>query len=243
MNLRVHIAPVGFEIDRVVIPAKRMKADMVWLLIHENPSEDKAGPFIEKIQKQLKKTNIKVGIEYHDRLDLFQIIKKTKELIEKEFPNDIFVNLSSGSKIQAIALMMTCMMFGKEKLVTPFYAEAKDYPGFAGKQMSYGVKNIMQVPVYKMQTPKSEHVKALKIIKENKGRITKKQMAELAEKEKLIVVNAKEENVTQARFASLDKNIIQPLEEQWKFIETEKIGRNRWIKITQEGIRASQILL
>ncbi len=41
-NLRVHIAPVGYEIDRIVIPAKERKADKVWLLVHDNPSEDKA---------------------------------------------------------------------------------------------------------------------------------------------------------------------------------------------------------
>ena len=32
LNLRVHIAAVGFEIDRVVIPAVKMKADLVYLL-------------------------------------------------------------------------------------------------------------------------------------------------------------------------------------------------------------------
>ena len=43
-NLRVHIAPVGFEVDRVVIPAKNMRADKVWLLIHDNPSEEMIPP-------------------------------------------------------------------------------------------------------------------------------------------------------------------------------------------------------
>ncbi|MFY9796758.1 MAG: DUF6293 family protein [Candidatus Nitrosopolaris sp.] len=33
--LRVHIAPVGFELDRIVLPAIRMKADIVWLSIRE----------------------------------------------------------------------------------------------------------------------------------------------------------------------------------------------------------------
>jgi len=55
-------------------------------------------------------------------------------------------------------------------------------------------------------------------------------------------VNAREENYTQARFASLDKNIIQPLAEQWKFIEVEKVGRTRWVKITQGGINATKFL-
>lgn len=242
-KLRVHIAPVGFEIDRIVIPAKEMRADKACLLIHENPSEDKAGPFVTKVKNKLTKVNISVEIEYHNRLDLFKIIKSTKEIIDREYPNDIYVNMASGSKIQAIALMMACMMFGKERNVTPFYAEAENYPGFEGQQLSYGVKNLMQLPIYQMHTPRQELVDALKIIKKSKGKITKKELAQKAQDENLIVVNAKEENFTQARFASLDKNIIQPLEEQWKFVEIEKIGRNRWVKITQEGLDASEFLI
>ncbi len=242
-NLRVHIAPVGFEIDRIVIPAKRLKADKVWLMVHENPSEDKAGPFLKKIQTILKKEKIKVEIERHNRLDLFKIIKSIKEIVEKEKGNDIYVNLASGSKIQAIASMMACMMFNNTKEIKPFYAEAERYPGFEGKQMSYGVKNLMQIPTYDIHTPKPELIQALKIIKDQGGRIRKKEMAVFAEQKKLIIVNAREENHTQARFASLDKNIIQPLEEQWKFVEVEKIGRNRWIKMTEEGINASVFLI
>ena len=49
IKLRVHIAPVGFEIDRVVIPATRMKADKVYLLRHDNYSEDKSGPYVKKL--------------------------------------------------------------------------------------------------------------------------------------------------------------------------------------------------
>ena len=41
VNLRIHIAPVGFEIDRIIIPAVRMKADKVWLVAHDAIAEDK----------------------------------------------------------------------------------------------------------------------------------------------------------------------------------------------------------
>ena len=68
-------------------------------------------------------------------------------------------------------------------------------------------------------------------------------MAKLAVDNHLIIVNAKKENYSQATFASLDKNIIQPLQDQWKFIEVEKIGRNRWIKITDEGKNAAEFLI
>jgi len=242
-NLRVHIAPVGFEVDRIVIPAEQMRADKVWLLVHENPSEDKARPFIDRVTKQLKKSKIQVLKEYHNRLDLFQIIKSVRKIMQKEPNNLLYVNLSSGSKIQAIALMMACMMFNDKKTVTPYYAEAKSYLGFEGQEMSTGVKDTFTVPAYEIQIPKQKHLEALKIIKDKGGVITKKEMAELSDKNKIIEVNAEKENYTQARFASLDKNIIQPLRDQWKFVEEEKVGRTRWLKITKEGSNAAEFLI
>ena len=243
VNLRVHIAPVGFEIDRIVISAKRMKADKVWLLVHEIPSQDKAARFIEKIQKELKKAKINVELLSHNRLDLFMILKSVKEIIEKEKGSDVFVNVSSGSKIQAIGCMMACMMFNEKENVKPFYAEAEHYPGFEGTQQSTGVKELVQLPTYEIHTPKRELIEALRIIKENKGRMTKKDMAAIAVRDEIITVNAREENYEQALYASLDKNIIQPLLENWKFIEIEKIGRTRWIKMTYDGLHAAEFLV
>jgi len=242
-KLRVHIAPVGYEIDRIVLPAKQERADKVWLLLHENRSDDKAGPFIPKIKNRLLKQNIEVKEEYHDRRDLFKIIRAVKNIIEQEKDNEIYVNLASGSKIQAIGTMMACMMFNESSNVHPFYVEAANYPGFDAKQpLSTGIKDIVTVPPYSIKTPDQKLVDALNIITEHNGKLTKKEMANLAEKQNLITINAQEKNHSMARFASLDKNIIQPLEE-WNFIETEKVGRNRWIKITEEGNNAAEFLI
>ncbi|QLH11661.1 hypothetical protein DSQ20_09630 [Nitrosarchaeum sp. AC2] len=243
-KLRIHIAPVGYEIDRVVLPAKQEKADRVWLLLHENKNEDKSGPFTTKITNQLEKLGIEVKQEEHNRRDLFQIIRVIKNIIEKEKENEIFVNLASGSKIQAIGTMMACMMFNDNKNIHPFYVEAKTYRGVDAKQpVSTGIKDIQDVPPYSIKIPEEKLIQALEIIKENNGKITKKEMAEISEEKNIITINAQEENHSMARFASLDKNIIQPLEEQWKFIHIEKIGRNRWITLTQEGKNAIEFLL
>ena len=243
-KLRIQIAPVGFEIDRVVLPAKQEKADNVCLLVHENKSEDKAGPFISKITTKLKKSGIDVMEESHNRRDLFQIIRAVKNIIEKENGNEIYVNLASGSKIQAIGTMMACMMFNDSDAIHPFYVEAKNYPGFESKmQLSSGIKDIQNVPAYSIKIPDSKLIDALKIISDNGGKITKKLMAELAEKNNLISINPKEEeHRSMVRFTSLDKNIIQPFEE-WGFVTVNKIGRNRWITITEEGQNASEFLI
>ncbi len=242
LNLRVHIAPVGFEIDRIVMPAKQRRADKVYLMVHENQSQDKARPFVDRIKKQLKAQNIEVILEYHDRLDLFMIIKSIKDIIQREEGNSIYVNLASGSKIQAIAGMMACMMYNADRRIFPFYVEAKKYMGFSG-QISEGIKDMIDMPSYDIQKPVQKHIDALRIIKENGKRLTKKKMAELADGEKLITVDARRENYSQARFASLDKNIIQPLRDHWKFIEEEKIGRTRWLKLTKDGENAIKFLI
>ena len=55
---RIHVAPVGFEVDRIVLPAIQMKADRVYLLIHDNRSEDKASLWIKDVKKELKANKI-----------------------------------------------------------------------------------------------------------------------------------------------------------------------------------------
>ena len=244
VNLRVHIAPVGFEVDRIVIPALDQKADKVWLIAHDNVSEDMSVKYRAKAEKELEKNGIKVEIVYANRLRLSPIIKAVADIIKKERKNDIYVNVASGSKIHSIGCMMACMLFDDRRKIHPFYAQAEKYPEYDGTlQQTYGVAEMHSLPTYRIGTPKLELIEAMRIIKEAGGRIQKKKMAEEAEKSKIITVNARKQNFTQARFASLDKNIVQPLVDTWRFIEVEKIGRNRWLKLTEDGNYAAEFLL
>jgi len=244
VNLRVHIAPVGFEVDRVVIPALDQKADKVWLIAHDNVSEDMSVKYRTKVERELEKNGIKVEIVYANRLRLSPIIKAVADIIKKERKNDIYVNVASGSKIHSIGCMMACMLFDDRRKIHPFYAQAEKYPEYDGTlQQTYGVAEMHPLPTYRIGTPKLELIQAMRIIKEAGGRIQKKKMAEEAEKNKIITVNARKQNFTQARFASLDKNIVQPLVDTWRFVEVEKVGRNRWLKLTEDGNYAAEFLL
>ena len=244
MKLRVHIAPVGFEIDRIVVPAIKMRADKVWLIGHNNLSEDKARAFLDKIKKTLEKKNIEVKEETADRYRLFDIVKTVKEIIFEEKDNDVYLNVASGSKIHAVGMMMATMIFDDRSNQHPFYAQAKEYHHTKiSEPQTSGIEAIHDLPTYRIQTPAKKHLEALRILVENGGKLRKKEMAEIAEKQKIIVINAEPGNHSQARFASLDKNVISPLENEWKYIKTEKVGRNRWINLTEEGIWASEFLI
>ncbi len=106
-RFRIHIAPVGFEVDRIVLPAEKMKADRVWLIVHNNPEEDAGQPFSKLITESLKERRIELKSEGCRSNGLVRYI----EGVEEEVNNAIFINVSSGSKIQSIVSMMACMIF------------------------------------------------------------------------------------------------------------------------------------
>ena len=134
VTLRIHIAPVGFEVDRIIIPATTQKADKVWLIVHDNVAEDKASKYRQRIQKLLEKKGIKTETVYANRLRLFPIIKAVTEIIFKERKNDIYVNVATGSKVHAIGCMMACMLFDDRDKIHPFYAQAEKYPEYEGSK-------------------------------------------------------------------------------------------------------------
>lgn len=239
---RVHVAPVGYEIDRIVMPARELKAERVWLLVHDKPNEDRATGIIERVAGALEGEGIAVVREPHDRRSLFGIIRAIRHILEREEGNDVFVNLASGSKIQAVAGMMAAMMFGGGGGVKPFYAEAQNYAGFEGEPASTGIKEIVQIPSYEIRVPEERLVRTLGVIAERGGRVTKKELAEEADRLGIISVGSTGANYSQARFAMLDKGIIRPLE-AWGFVEVSKVGRNRWVALTDEGRGAAEILL
>lgn len=127
-RLRIHIAPLGFESDRIVLPAVEMKADKVWILIHSNPKQTKAKSYLDDIKVRLRKERIECETKKLDRLDLFSNIKSLRSIIDNEGDdNTYYINVSSGSKIQAVACTMACMMFNKKNNLIPYYAQPEDY--------------------------------------------------------------------------------------------------------------------
>lgn len=58
--MHIHISAVGFEIDRIVLPDVKLKADKIWLITHSNTIDDKGFEFVNKVKECLKKEKIDV---------------------------------------------------------------------------------------------------------------------------------------------------------------------------------------
>lgn len=230
--LRIHVAPVGFEEDRVVVPAKSEKADRMWLLVHAGDAKGRV--FRDAIRNKMNEAGVEVREKSHDRGDLFDIIRSTREIIHEEAGNHVYVNLSSGSKIQAVGCMMACMMFNDSDNVSPYYAEPEKYERQEeNKPLSTGIKKIIVMPQYKIRIPPDRFVKTLHVVSQAGGPITKKKLLERLKAEGIL-----EEN---ADLSAMDRTIFRPFED-WRFLRVKKIGRNRWVSLTDEGKNAARFL-
>ena len=231
---RIQIAPVGFEIDRVVIPAKKEKAEKVYLMVHSIPKEDKAKKYAAEIQKRLNAAKIETELVYCDWQNIEEITRVARDLILKEKGNEIAINLASGSKNHAIGLDRACMTFRKRDNIHPFYPEAKKWTAFKyPKQQSEGVVKIKQIPIHRIIVPEPELIIALKIIKRDsqdipmhKGKkgVKKKDLA------KSLFGNSEKVSLTK-----LQRNVTQKLENTWRAIEIIEVGRTDWISLNSEG--------
>jgi len=239
-KLRIHVCPIGYEIDRIAKAAKLLRAERVWLIIEKNPSKEKATKYINKVESLLKENKIEVKQKGVTREDLFDNLKGIKEIFEEEKGNELYVNVSAGSKIQAIAGMMACMIF-KEFDPKPYYVDPKKYEKPSKSPQSTGVKEIIPLPNYTIQKPEDALIRTLEIIKKNDKKLNKKTLAEIAIRENLI--DSKNKKVTQSDYAKLDHHIIKPLEKKWKFISVKIIGTNHWIELTDSGIDACKFLI
>ena len=248
--LRVHVAPVGFEVDRIVIPAIQMKADRVWLITHNNPSVDKGHQFVASVQDKLKQARIECLQTEADRTELFHTLRALRIIILKEKGNSILVNVSVGSKIQAIASMMACMMFKDIAMIKPYYVVPERYTSPLAEETK-GVKKVIPMPEYKIELPDEKLIRCMAIINERTdGEITKHDLKDLAKERNLIHVaekkipgdkRTKKEYSDQSDYMSLNKTLIEPLRD-WRFITETKVGTNHIISLTDEGKDALHFL-
>lgn len=221
-SLRIHIAPVGFEFDRVVIPLKTNRADKVWLLRHA-PDKKPTLKYLERITQELRKEKIEYEIAETDLFDLIAVLHKTNEILQIESKHRVYVNISSGSKVTAIALALACMFWGG----TPYYVKPMEYASLNSHEtISKGVRDIVEVPKFKIYKPETEHLDVLKIIKNAKGNIKRKTLLEELVKNGKI----KSKISDQAKYNFMNRNFLRPLLER-NFIELS----NSEIKLTDQG--------
>lgn len=228
---RVHIAPIGFEIDRVVLPFLAMKGERIHLILR-NGRNTRGDKCVSEIKKDLEKNNKAFEMHQVD-LDLFQIICTCRRIIDEELKkgNAVFVNMSSGGSIQAVACHFATITF--KTGVSAFYAYPETYMDKveqARPQASAGLSKIELVPHYSIELPDENEMRFLRMVAESKIP-SKKGLLEDCKDAGLIAGAGKSKPYGHV---VLENRFIKPLAEKG-LIAVEDWGRRSRVRLTENG--------
>lgn len=240
MNLqvpeRIHIAPLGYDDLRIYQSAQKLKADHVVLVHHDDPT-DTGREHYENTENGLEKIGIDPDIRTGDIFDMYEMMGIFGSIASEFEEDDVFINLSTGSKITSIAGMLTTMA---NTGITPFYMNAKyDEDG-----QVIEVTGATELPVYPIDPPEFQHIKILKYLTKN-GRSKKQELIRYAEEEGLSFIGEYNIKEDRAKYRLLDTHIMSYLLEN-RYVQVRSVGREKQVEITNHGrdtVRAFEYLI
>lgn len=79
---RVHIIPVGFEKDRVIMPLHKYKGDRVWLVTQKDTADEKdlAISFVKELKTKIEKMGIECNVKTCNIFNLTNVLKSFREI-------------------------------------------------------------------------------------------------------------------------------------------------------------------
>ena len=237
-NLRVHIVPVGFESLRVTEPLIHMHADKVYLVRYKQ--DDIVAKFYRKIRKELTEKCGHVCVEdiFVDIWDLYACIEEFRAIMQKEKKNHVYVNVSTGTKITAIAGMLSCMMWNAE----PYYAPVSYIEKRKITEAAVKVEMQNYLPTYEIKQPKHEFMQILELLHKHDGPMKKSLMIEKLEKMGIIKEAVKsEKGLSKPAKHSKLRSMLDPMQIDWNLISVKSSGRKSEVSIEPQGIQALRI--
>lgn len=236
-ELHTHIIPLGTEIDRAVIPLREYNATKAVILCDRNP-DGISEYFLNRIKKRIREEcpNVKdVSVEcWFDWRDLSSIIAKMSEVVrrEQEAGSHTWINISSGSKLSAIAGTMVAMMYGSHA----YYVVPEKYAKRVKRQATTGFADAIEIPRYSIEAPDDRLVYVLSVI-DRYGRPSQKTLVrELTEKG--LLRSKSEDGVgslnDNAVYALFRRKFLVPLEEKG-WVRREGRRRGATVVLTEDG--------
>lgn len=225
---RVHIFPVGHERSRVVESVKRYKADKVVLITHS--SNDEAGDeCLSKVNSDLEELGFNPEVKICDIFDLYDSLETFASTIHENEGENVFVNISTGSKVTAIAGMIAAMV----QDATAYYVKARSY-----ERMPEEIESEFEIPHYPIQAPDEEQVIVMEYIhrcNEEGESPTKGDLIFFCDQNGLPSLRKNIEG--KGKYRILDTQILDPLVSQG-WVEITKSGRTKVAKVTDSGYGA-----
>jgi hypothetical protein len=233
---RVHIAPLGYEYDRILVPARRYGADLIYLLRHERgPYPD----YHDELIAALEAAGIDVETRELDLMDVYDVLGVVTTIAAHHDGDDVRVNVSSGSTLAAVGATIACMDVSTPATAYYVHPEERAHDGMAEPATS-GYRDDDTLPTYPIDSPSPDQVAVLSYLD---GADT----AAYTPKKKDIIEHAKEADLgfvtdnppanRQGEFRRLNAAIVEPLVDDG-YVEVDSVGRRKEVTLTERGEKA-----
>lgn len=228
---RVHVVPLGYEEDRVVEPAKQLKADRVVILTLRDNDDEIGQDCLETVEDQLEDADIETEVKECKIFDINESIRLLRQTIQDtNLKDDVKVNVSSGTKITAMAGMISCMFTD----ASAFYVRVNSYDE---NGIGRDVEEMYTVPSYPVSEPDFQLIQILDYIKENsEDGVILSDIGDFVLENNLPAVESsdKESGDGDEIYPLLRNQIVGPLLKRGLIREVPAAGA-KYVKITQEG--------
>lgn len=224
---RVHIAPLGYEYERIVLPTLNQKADRAVLIDYRHDEE--RPPYHNQVREDLREAGVIVESREADIFSLYDSIGTVARLIRENAEHQVYVNLASGSKVMAIGGMIACMAEG----ATPYYVRAEEYKFDGQEPLSKGIKETFALPAYPVEQPTAEHIRVLRALRDT-GPLSKSELIDLGQSESFPFIEKSETESRRGKYRTLEAQITNPLDDKG-YITLESVGRRTLVDITDSG--------
>ena len=228
----VHVAPLGYEYDRILGPARKYGVDIIYLLEHDGPSEPT--DYHDDLRAELRDLGVEVRSRDVDLMDIYDVLGVVTTLTAEHEDDIVRVNVSSGSKLSAVGAAIACMCTD----ATAYYVHPEGYP-YADRQerQSYGYAADEVLPSYPIEAPTTDQVAVMAYLAEantDAYTVKKKDIIDHAEEVGLSFVADNDPANDKAKFALLNANVVEPLLED-QYISVEDVGRRKQVTLTDTG--------
>ncbi|MCO8246271.1 MULTISPECIES: DUF6293 family protein [unclassified Haladaptatus] len=229
----VHIAPLGFEYDRILGPVQEHGVDILYLLEHDSPESDRPD-YHDALKDELEAEGIDVRSRTVDLMDIYDVLGIVTTLVSEHQDDIVRVNVASGSKLSAVGAAIACMATD----ATAYYVHPEGYAhADREERQSYGYTGEEVLPTYPIESPTRDQVSVMNYLQESDTEVytpKKKDIIGYSEEAGLSFIADSNPANDKAKFALLNANIIDPLQRD-DYIEVRKVGRQKQVTLTDTG--------
>jgi hypothetical protein len=243
----VHVVPLGWELDRAVLPFSRYSAHRVYLLCDPGGHAKRAF-YLEKVSAKLRKKGIEVRlVEVDTFMDLPGTMREVSRIVQTELNAGarVHVNISAAGRMAAIGAALAAMAHLRPGRGSVYYVPAVDYPTSVSEQRRHGMSRGMRgdpldLPLFELTLPS---LPARLILSALLNSSTKR--LKYGDARSLLARSGFEGFGTadpgkpsrKARTAwsvNLHRKVVQTLVRQ-RLVQVESLGRDKTLTLTREG--------